>query len=179
MRIYLARHGQSQDNAHKIVSGDRETPLTELGKRQSRLLGKEAKTLGINLIVCSPLRRAHDTAKIVAAELDYPLSDIVVMDELAERDLGALEGHSYAKNEYLNGNFPAVEHIQGVEPLSHLHSRVHQALREISGTGRDKNVLIICHFIVGRMLKTIAENRPPSAIYEVPRLENATIYPLV
>lgn len=179
MRVYMTRHGQSLDNANKIVSGDRETPLTELGKHQSRQLGNQARELGIDLIVSSPLKRARQTASLIAETMGYPESSIKIMEELAERSLGALEGHSYARNELLNGNFPAVEHIKGVEPLSQMHGRIQHALREITGDKQHKSVLIVAHFIVGRMLRTIVDNRPARAIYEEPRLENATIYQLI
>lgn len=179
MRVYMIRHGQSQDNADKIVSGNRNTPLTEIGKHQSVQVGKKAKALDIDLIVCSPLKRARDTAELIAEAIGYPESAIKIVDELAERDLGVLEGHSYAKNELLNGNFPAVEHIQGVETLNSLHGRVQHALREITQDKKHKNVLIVAHFIVGRMLRTIVDNRPARAIYDEPRLENATIYQIV
>lgn len=173
------RHGQSLDNANKLVSGNRETPLTELGKYQAKLAARRSKKLPIDLIVCSPLGRAKQTASIMADILDYPEASILMLDELRERDLGDLEGVSYAKNERLNGNFPAVEHIRGVEPLDRLHARVQHAMRLIMQDKKHRCVLVVCHFIVGRMLRVVAEGKEPQAIYEEPRLENATIYPLI
>jgi probable phosphoglycerate mutase len=173
------RHGQSLDNANKLVSGTRETPLTELGKHQAKLAAAKMKDLQIDKIVCSPLGRAQETARIIADVLDYPDGSILTLDELRERDLGDLEGVSYAKNERLNGNFPAVEHIRGVEPLGRLHGRVQHALRLITQDKRHKVVLIVCHFIVGRMLRVVVEGKEPRAIYDEPRLENATVYRLV
>ena len=179
MHIYMVRHGQSKDNAHKLVSGDRETTLTELGKEQARQAGRKAKAFKIDLIVCSPLQRAQQTARLIADELDMPDSAIVTIQELRERDLGDLEGHSYAKNERLNGNFPAVEHIRGVEPLTYFHSRVQHGLRQILQHKQHKSVLIVCHFIVGRMLRVIMQDKKAEAIYDEPRIENATIYKLM
>jgi probable phosphoglycerate mutase len=172
------RHGQSLDNANKLVSGNRETPLTQIGKHQAKLVASKTKKLSIDRIVCSPLGRAKETARIIADALDYPDSSILTLDELRERDLGDLEGFSYAKNERLNGNFPAVEHIRGVEPLDRLHARVQHALRLIMQDKKHHNVLIVCHFIVGRMLRVVAEGKKPESIYEEPRIENATIYQL-
>jgi uncharacterized phosphatase len=178
MHIFMMRHGQSSDNAHKLVSGDRETPLTELGKHQAKLAAKKAAGLTIDLIVCSPLGRAQQTAHIVANELGLPASSIVTVQELRERDLGELEGHSYAKNERLNGNFPAVDHIRGVEPLPYFYSRVQHALREIMHLPKHKTILIVCHFNVGRMLKVVVQGKKPHDLYSEQRLENGTIYPL-
>ena len=179
MHIYMVRHGQSTDNAHKLVSGDRETELTELGKRQAKQAGKKAKELNIDVIICSPLTRARQTAKIIAEELDMPESRIITVQDLRERDLGDLEGQSYAKNDRLNGNFPAVEHIRGVEPLTYFHARVQNGLRDILHEHSTQNVLIVAHFIVGRMLRVVVEGRKAHAIYDEPRLENGVIYPLI
>jgi len=38
LHIYLTRHGQDQDNAHGILNGHRNTPLTELGIQQAQQL---------------------------------------------------------------------------------------------------------------------------------------------
>jgi uncharacterized phosphatase len=178
-RIYLLRHGQSNDNAHKIVSGSTETPLTELGKQQAKTAGEDARALGIDLIVCSPMGRAKQTAKIVAKEIDYPADDIEIMEEFAERDLGNLEGHSYAKNERLNGNFPAVDFILGVEPLPQFYSRVQHGLREILKRKKYHCVLIVSHQGVGRMLRTVAHGKKPHDVYDQIHLNNGTLYPLL
>jgi uncharacterized phosphatase len=178
-RIYLMRHGQSNDNAHKIVSGSTETPLTELGKEQARTAGEHAKALAIDLIVCSPMGRARQTAKIVAKEIGYPEEDITVMPELAERELGKLEGTSYAKNERLNGNFPAVDYILGVEPLPHFYARVQHALREVLHDKKHHSVLIVSHQGVGRMLRTIAHDKKPHDMYKQEHLTNGMLYPLL
>ncbi len=179
MHIYMVRHGQSNDNAHKLVSGDRETELTELGKRQAKQAGKKAKELSIDVIICSPLTRAQQTAHIITDELDMSPAHIITLQDLRERDLGDLEGRSYAKNDRLNGNFPAVEHIHGVEPLNYFHARVQNGLRDILREHSTQNVLIVAHFIVGRMLRVVVEGRKAHAIYDEPRLENGVIYPLI
>jgi broad specificity phosphatase PhoE len=179
MHIYVMRHGQTVDNAHKLVSGDRETLLSELGKRQAKLAGQKAKKISFDLIVTSPLRRAKQTAKIVAEVIGYPESAVKVIDELRERHLGVLEGASYASNERLNGNFPAVEHIHKVEPLDHFHARVQHSLREIMRDKKHTTILIVCHSGVLRMLRVIAEGKKPHAIYDYARVENATIHKLM
>ncbi|NHI89791.1 MAG: hypothetical protein EAX87_09725 [Candidatus Thorarchaeota archaeon] len=39
MRFYLVRHGQSEANVTKTISGHSETPLTELGQAQAEAIG--------------------------------------------------------------------------------------------------------------------------------------------
>lgn len=177
-RIYMVRHGQSKNNAAKIVTGSNESPLSELGKIQAQTAGQHARGLNIDLIVASPLGRAQQTAQIIAKEIGYDQENITTAKGFAERDLGKLEGFSYAHNERLNGNFPAVEHIAGVESLTHFHQRVQHELRDLLHD-KHKNILIVCHIGVERMLKTIVEGKEPFAIYSQPHLENAHIYPLL
>ena len=177
-QIFVVRHGQTHDNAHKIVSGSGETDLSQLGITQAKAAGQNAKQFGFDLIVASPLSRAQQTAHIIAEQVDYPAHLIQIIPELAERYLGELQGVSYAGNEQLNGNFPAVDHIYGVEKLSSFHSRIQHALRQLLQDKTHKTILIVCHLGVGRMLKTVAQGQPPQVMYSQPRLENATIYPL-
>ncbi len=179
MHIYTIRHGQSIANAHKIVSGSQETPLGELGKHQVRISAEKLAHLKIDLIVCSPMRRALDSAKIIADALQYPHSEIKTINELRERGLGDLEGRSYAANDDLSGNTIAAEQVNGVEPLDQFHSRVFAALREITGSRHHQNVLIVCHMNVGRMLQAIVHNLPAASMYEMPRLENAATQKLI
>ncbi len=67
-KIYIARHGQNEDNANGILNGHRDKPLTLLGILQAENLAQEIKELEINFeyIFCSPLDRAYTTAKIIA-----------------------------------------------------------------------------------------------------------------
>lgn len=177
--IYVVRHGQSQANASKHVTGSRNSPLTELGRAQARLAGKSAKDLHIDLIVASPLSRAHETARIIAEEIGYPPADIRLIDGLHERSLGTLEGTSYAENERLNGNYPETETFAGIEPLAQLHARVHDIWHDLLRDKTHKNILIVCHMNIGRMLETILHQQAPETIYDQPRLDNAKIYQLI
>jgi broad specificity phosphatase PhoE len=69
MPIYLIRHGQSEFNAaHTDGAPDPlifDAPLTDLGRQQARAARDHAATLGIQSVICSPLTRAIQTAKII------------------------------------------------------------------------------------------------------------------
>lgn len=178
MQIYMMRHGQSQSNADKTVTGQQESPLSYLGGHQAELAAQKIKGLNIGLIVCSPLQRAKQTAKIIAKQIDYPIKEIVVDLNLAERALGKLEGKSYATNQRMNGNYPETEEVEGIEPLEHLHARANYALLTILKNPKKQNVLIVSHMNVGRMLWVITKGMSPKDLYEQPRLENAKVYEL-
>lgn len=75
-RIYLARHGQDQDNEAGILNGHRDKPLTNIGVEQAGQLARKISEAGIRFdkVYSSPLQRAYETAKIVtdALNLDPP-----------------------------------------------------------------------------------------------------------
>lgn len=69
MPIYLIRHGQSEFNAAHADGGPDpmifDAPLTELGRQQALAAREQAITLGIQHVICTPLTRAIQTAKII------------------------------------------------------------------------------------------------------------------
>ena len=67
IRLLLARHGQTADNANGLILGHRDPPLSELGEQQAGQLAIQAKARGVVAIWCSPLLRARQTAAVVGA----------------------------------------------------------------------------------------------------------------
>ena len=99
MSVLWARHGQNVANltgtfSHRIFDGD----LTGFGRRQARELGDRLAAYPHNPVgqlVCSPLRRARQTAEIVGLRLG--LSVAMELDDLRELDVGALDGDAAVK----------------------------------------------------------------------------------
>lgn len=92
MRLYFARHGESEANVLRIIS-NRGLPhgLTEKGQQQAFALAHSIKDVPIAAIFASPILRARQTADILADELGLSYQ---VADALREYDCGVLEGHS-------------------------------------------------------------------------------------
>ena len=55
MKIYMARHGQTQLNAEDRVCGRTDVPLTELGLQQAEKLADNAEGKDIDIIIVSPI----------------------------------------------------------------------------------------------------------------------------
>jgi probable phosphoglycerate mutase len=90
MTIYLARHGETDDNAPPArVQGSIDTPLNARGREQARRIAAELGDDGIAAIYSSGLVRARETAEIVAGELGLP---VTVDERLAESHRGEWEG---------------------------------------------------------------------------------------
>lgn len=94
MKLYFARHGESEANVQKVISNrGYQHPLTEKGREQARALVTVLRDIPITHLYSSPLQRAVETAQIVGASkgLDYEITDA-----LREYDCGTLEGQSDA-----------------------------------------------------------------------------------
>lgn len=65
MKLYLARHGESQGNQQKIHQGE-DTPLSDIGLSQAKILAHRFKKIEIDIILSSSFKRAHQTAEEIA-----------------------------------------------------------------------------------------------------------------
>ncbi|MGI6377152.1 MAG: histidine phosphatase family protein [Anaerolineae bacterium] len=90
MRLYFARHGESEANTTGVFSN--RPPghaLTAAGREQAQGLADRLRAEGIAQIYSSPLLRAQQTAEILAATVGAPVE---VTDALREYDMGIYEG---------------------------------------------------------------------------------------
>jgi broad specificity phosphatase PhoE len=92
MEIMLLRHGESEGNAAGRMQGQRDYPLSALGREQAARAGEFLATRGhpFAAVYVSPLKRAFETAGIVFERGVQPAS--VVEPDLHEIGAGRLEG---------------------------------------------------------------------------------------
>lgn len=90
MELVVIRHGESVADVTDRHEGRADFPLTEVGRDQVRRLAKwVAQALPPDLIWSSPLVRAVETARLIAASTGAPL---VFKEGLMEMDNGLLAG---------------------------------------------------------------------------------------
>lgn len=145
--LYFVRHGLSELNVKGAWAGRTETPLTDEGRGQALLAGHEAKRLGIDTIVSSPMGRAVETAQIIAEHIKIPLEAIHINKLLIERDFGQLEGQPYAPDLNLDG-FSDIETFDTVVERARLAARW---LHTLNG----ERILIVSHGAFGRAMRTL------------------------
>ncbi|MCP5491061.1 MAG: histidine phosphatase family protein [Chlamydiales bacterium] len=69
--FYFLRHGQTDHNAKGILAGaETDVPLNQVGIQQAQKVKTVIHQLPIEMVCYSPLIRAKQTMKIVAADLD-------------------------------------------------------------------------------------------------------------
>ena len=151
MKLYVARHGQTQWNAENKVCGRTDLPLTEVGMAQAEALAEKAAELGIDLILSSPLQRAHTMARIIA---DRCGAEVLTEDRLIEQDYGIFEGAERQDPGFLANKRQFAVRYPGGESMMDMAGRLYPLLREIKEKHPDKTVLLACHGGVCRAIRT-------------------------
>ena len=88
-KLLFTRHGQTEWNVLGKVQGRADIGLNEKGKQQAEETRKTLENEKIDLIICSPLLRAKQTAEIINKNRNIP---IIYDDDIIERDFGEFEG---------------------------------------------------------------------------------------
>lgn len=95
-RLVLLRHGQTDYNVNGRMQGHIDSHLTETGVEQATAAAPEIARLAPDRLISSDLRRAVDTADLVAAACGRP----VKLDaRLRETHLGEWQGRTVAEIE--------------------------------------------------------------------------------
>jgi len=89
--ITLLRHGESTGNLERRIQGQINYPLSDTGKEQVSNLANLWRNEGkyFDLIITSTLKRAKETAKIIAEVIPTPIEENPIW---MERSFGGLEG---------------------------------------------------------------------------------------
>jgi isoleucyl-tRNA synthetase len=145
---FVMRHGQSENNVLGILNSTNEPAyhLTGLGVEQAKKTAKSLKKK-FDVIYCSPLMRAKETAEIVADAIGHSKAEIVYDDRLAEIQFGELDNGPdmaystlfHEKRDYFDKDAKNVEYMLAVK------RRVASMLRDIEKKYEGKNVLLVSH----------------------------------
>ena len=181
-KIFLVRHGQDEDNANGILNGRRDTPLTELGRQQARTIAEKLKDNDIEVIYASPLKRAYETARIVAETLG--VDEVITDEHLMEREFGILTGKlvvdipKYSSKTIQTDRVLYFIEAKGAEDFPSLYQRGKKILEEISQRHPNKNILIVAHGDIGKMIRAVYHNWTWEEGIKTPYFENTGVLEL-
>ncbi len=141
--IYITRHGQTDWNIQHKVQGKADIELNEVGKKQAVETGRKLLNEKIDLIICSPLIRAKQTANLINEGRNIP---IVYDDNISERDFGELEGKRQEEFDF-KGFWSYKQNIKydKAENIRDFFDRIYSFLDEIIEKYPDKNILLVTH----------------------------------
>lgn len=163
--IYLARHGQTEENLKRIFQGHLPGMLTEEGKRQAVELGKSLKKVELDAVVSSDLQRVVDTVKIAMNGRSLPW---ITTPLLREIDWGSWTG--LYLNDVDRNNPPA-----DVETWDMLYQRAERFLDYVRKNHAGKRVLIVAHGQINRAIQAGLEHIPPEKTNAIPLMRNGEI----
>jgi len=164
--LYLVRHGETVDNASQTMQGQTQGKLNERGILQAQELSEEWKDREIDVIVASDLKRAVDTAAIIAAPHGL---EVVKTPLLRERDWGDFTGRYIP--DLKNEPFP-----DNVESLENLLSRAGEFITYVRETFPGKKVLAVGHGIINKAIQAVYYHK---SMREIPKMSNAEVRELV
>lgn len=148
-KIYLGRHCKVIWNLEGRLIGTTDLSLCPEGLAEAKATLPLVENLGLDRIVCSPLKRAQETSKIYAEHLGIPLE---VNQGLREIDHGIWNGQKTAELLEQNADFvkwfndPTSMPIpQGTEPIHDAQKRVVKTIKEIALKYPGETVLVIMH----------------------------------
>jgi len=168
VKIFIARHGQNEDNANHILNGHRDLPLTDLGRQQAHELGVGMREVGLAFekVFTSPLSRAYETAEIVSGLL-YVNEVPTVLDELIERDFGVMTGQPHdqiiplcSPDIIQTATITYFLNPEGAETFPDLIERGHKVLEKVRAQVKEGRVLLVCHGDIGKMIYVAATGKP-------------------
>ena len=160
--IFLVRHGETVDNARRIMQGQTHGMLNEHGREQAEGVAERLASEEIDAVVASDLRRAIQTAEIISARHGLPVTTTPL---LRERDWGSFTGLYIPE---LKGR----KWTDDIETEEALLLRARDFLLYITTTYPGKRVVAVGHGIINKAILAVYAQCP---MREVQRMMNAEV----
>lgn len=174
-RVVLVRHAETEESARGRCYGRLDVRLSPRGLRQAQGLAAALADLPLAAVYASPLARALETARPIAAARGL---EPAVGEALGELDFGELEGLRYDEIEAERPELfrawmddPARVRFPGGEGLSDLRARVLPALEEIRARHEREAVAVVAHGGVVRIVLAEALGLEDGALFRLDQAE--------
>ena len=189
MEIYFVRHGQTVWNVEKRFQGLSDSPLTELGITQAKLLGEKLKDIKFDKFYSTSLKRAYDTANYIKGNRKQKVE---IFDDFVEISMGDMEGikqEDFKKlypEQVKNFFFNQLEYDPssfGGESFLEVRERVIRGLNKFIELNKNyERVLVVSHgatlktllhYISGKDISTLSDEAiPKNTSYTIVKYEN-------
>lgn len=149
MNLYVIRHGEVDLNVKRLLNGRNDSSLTEKGFSQAEDAGKILKNKRIDLIICSPLKRAIQTCE----KINLNNIPVIYDDRIMERNTNSLmykpDSNVDLKIFYSPNNKVIYTDCEG---LGNIIDRIKDFIQDLKKNYKDKNILIVTHLDVCKAL---------------------------
>ncbi|MBU0613442.1 class I tRNA ligase family protein, partial [Patescibacteria group bacterium] len=139
VEITYFAHGTTPDNENSIATGQSNPSLSELGKKQVQDLGETISDKHFDVVICSDLSRAVETAEIA-----FPKIKIVQDRRLRECNYGDLNGKPGKLFKEMK-HYIDHKHSGNGESYQDVEKRVKSLLNDIAKNYPGKKVAIVSH----------------------------------
>ena len=170
MKICLVRHGETDWNKIGKLQGHTDIELNKRGILQANVCADYLSNTPFDLIITSPLKRAKQTAEIIAEKKCLPL---IEMQQFIERNYGDAEGMT---EEARLKKFPDLQYTNQ-ESKEDLRTRVMNGLRQIQKEHKESNIILVAHgAVINSILAILSNNEIGSGKTKLANACLSTIY---
>lgn len=144
--FYIARHGETENNRAKRLSGWIDTPLTDVGLEPTKKVVAKLSSVPIDEMYASDMGRAFVTAYVIARGLGFT-KEIERLPGLREVNYGDAANMLSVEAYKL---YPKLDRDTQYRPpngesLDHMQKRVFATLNELDSTHKNATILLVCH----------------------------------
>ena len=185
MKLYIARHGQTELNQKKVLQGNIDSPLTERGVQGAEQLRDALKEVEIDLVITSTLGRAVRTTEIIVEGRNQ---EIVKSATIGEMTFGAWQGKTQAEicvtkeeEERYTNYFRHPEKyvpVEGGESYQSMMQRAEEFLQEMAAYEKEHqsaNVLLVSHGAFIKALLTVIKGHDIKDYWAEPAVVNCSL----
>jgi len=161
INLYIARHGQTEENLQRILQGQMPGHLTREGIEQAEELRDKLSGIHFDYIVTSDLKRAVDTTQIISEPHGGKFDQDTL---LRERDFGIHTGGPYIKiSRALDPS---------AETMDQVADRATAFLRKMQEEHDGEQILAVSHGLFLRVLQGVFFHQDT---HEIEKMENAEV----
>jgi probable phosphoglycerate mutase len=154
-QVWLIRHGETEWTLSGQHTGRTDIPLTPVGRRQAKALGRHLAARSFALVLTSPLGRVLETCRLAGFG-----SLAQITDDLREWDYGLYEGRTTAAIRAAEPGWSVwTSPIPGGESLDEVGGRARRIIDRALATGGE--VALFGHGHILRILAACWIGRPP------------------
>jgi broad specificity phosphatase PhoE len=167
-RLILIRHGETDWNVEGRYQGQADPPLNQRGLAQAHQLAQKLRGVGLDVLYSSPLRRALQTAQILAEALDVPLHTEPRLMEIHQGEWQTLlYTEIAARYPELFDRWqtePWTVTLPGGENIAQVQERVYAAVDEILSRHEGQCIGMVAHRLPITLLKIRYQGLDPDVV---------------